>query len=249
MNRNLPSNSLSTLFHTSSDISQPTTNTAANGGAATDPHMDRISRQLFELVKHVLQKEALSNTATAAGHDRSSYAQLGISINTNAAADAKVKEVYKHALRVLSSRLTPSVVTDETHLADQVKKKLIREHKSSAKAIRFSNLYGKLSSQPVEQSFAAMGLQNISPAAAPNQRTEDDPRSSARMFGKHRDEDDGSDSSQPSKVSQTSGLTAYRQYLAAGDSAERSRKIILPLGIAMASTGVMLNLLRTQART
>lgn len=115
MNRNPPSDSLSALFHTSSDIPQVTTNTAANG-SATDPHMDRISRQLFELVKHVLQKEALSNTATA-GHDRSSYAQLGITISTNtdsglysgassstsnAAADAKVKEVYKHALRVLS---------------------------------------------------------------------------------------------------------------------------------------------------
>lgn len=81
-----------------------------------------------------------------------------------------------YTINCSNSRLTPSVVTDETHLADQVKKKrefrgcvaflfaecslfvltklieytegiVIREHKSSAKAIRFSNLYGKLSSQ------------------------------------------------------------------------------------------------------
>ncbi|CAG8503370.1 7710_t:CDS:10 [Gigaspora rosea] len=96
---------------------------------------------------------------------------------------------YAH-VRFSVSRITPSIASDEIHVSDLIKKKLIREHKSSSKALRFTNLFTKLRSQsivtrkwailyfllsvsehsnigeiagsPIERAFAHRGLQDLS---------------------------------------------------------------------------------------
>ncbi|KAG9070576.1 Gamma-tubulin complex component 3 [Linnemannia hyalina] len=60
--------------------------------------------------------------------------------------EAKIKAAREYCLRILGSRLAPSLVADDIHISDLIKKKLVREDPSSAKAIRFSHLYTKLSS-------------------------------------------------------------------------------------------------------
>ncbi|KAF8952057.1 Gamma-tubulin complex component 3 [Haplosporangium bisporale] len=59
--------------------------------------------------------------------------------------EAKVAAAQEYSLRILGSRIAPSLVSDEVHISDLIKKKLMRDDTSSAKAIRFSHLYTKLS--------------------------------------------------------------------------------------------------------
>ncbi|KAG0332525.1 Gamma-tubulin complex component 3 [Podila horticola] len=59
--------------------------------------------------------------------------------------EAKVAAAQEYCLRILGSRIAPSLVSDEVHISDLIKKKLMRDDTSSAKAIRFSHLYTKLS--------------------------------------------------------------------------------------------------------
>ncbi|KAG0033066.1 Gamma-tubulin complex component 3 [Podila clonocystis] len=63
--------------------------------------------------------------------------------------EAKVAAAQEYCLRILGSRIAPSLVSDEVHISDLIKKKLMRDDTSSAKAIRFSHLYTKLSACPV----------------------------------------------------------------------------------------------------
>ncbi|KAI1314677.1 Gamma-tubulin complex component 3 [Mortierella claussenii] len=62
-----------------------------------------------------------------------------------AAYEERVKAAQEYCLRILESRLEPSLASDDMHISDLIKKKLMREDASSAKAIRFSHLYTKLS--------------------------------------------------------------------------------------------------------
>ncbi|KAG0213595.1 Gamma-tubulin complex component 3 [Mortierella sp. GBA30] len=64
---------------------------------------------------------------------------------SSAAQETRIKAAQDYCLRILGSRLAPSLVSDDVHISDLIKKKLIREDPSSAKAIRFSHLYTKLS--------------------------------------------------------------------------------------------------------
>ncbi|CAG8720812.1 18621_t:CDS:10, partial [Dentiscutata erythropus] len=59
------------------------------------------------------------------------------------------QQTFDYCLRILGSRITPSIASDEIHVSDLIKKKLIREHKSSSKALRFTNLFTKLQSQTI----------------------------------------------------------------------------------------------------
>ncbi|KAF9133299.1 Gamma-tubulin complex component 3 [Mortierella sp. 14UC] len=67
------------------------------------------------------------------------------------AQEARIKAAREYSLRILGSRMAPSLVADDIHISDLIKKKrkVVREDPSSAKAIRFSHLYSKLSSCPV----------------------------------------------------------------------------------------------------
>ncbi|CAG8462995.1 6398_t:CDS:10 [Paraglomus occultum] len=49
----------------------------------------------------------------------------------------------------VDSRMTPSVISDEAHISDLITKKLMRENKSSTKALRFATLFNKLQAQTI----------------------------------------------------------------------------------------------------
>ncbi|KAF9104577.1 Gamma-tubulin complex component 3 [Mortierella sp. AM989] len=69
--------------------------------------------------------------------------------NADASHEARIKVAREYCLRILGSRMAPSLVADDVHISDLIKKKLMREDATSAKAIRFSHLYTKLSARPV----------------------------------------------------------------------------------------------------
>ncbi|KAJ3043517.1 Gamma-tubulin complex component 3 [Rhizophlyctis rosea] len=62
-------------------------------------------------------------------------------------AQAQVEQTYQYCMRILSSRMSSSIVQDDLHLADLIKKRLMRRDKTSTSAVQFSNLYNKLSAQ------------------------------------------------------------------------------------------------------
>ncbi|KAI8363595.1 Spc98 family-domain-containing protein [Mortierella sp. GBAus27b] len=64
---------------------------------------------------------------------------------TDSLQEEKLKAAKEYCLRILGSRLTPSLVADDMHISDLIKKKLMRTDATSAKAVRFSHLYTKLS--------------------------------------------------------------------------------------------------------
>ncbi|KAF2089249.1 hypothetical protein K490DRAFT_72063 [Saccharata proteae CBS 121410] len=73
-----------------------------------------------------------------------------------ATADERIDDAYGYALDVISSAGEPSVASDVNHAADLIKKKLVRESNSPERALRFSNLYSRLLTQPVLNSKWAM---------------------------------------------------------------------------------------------
>ncbi|CAG8598062.1 10600_t:CDS:10 [Rhizophagus irregularis] len=104
---------------------------------AADGEIGRISRTLARLVKTILRES--SNTANKASCKGTPTSEdIG---QVNCPRPLQIQFVSS------ISRMTPSVVSDELHVSDLIKKKLAREHKSSAKALRFANLFSKLQSQ------------------------------------------------------------------------------------------------------
>ncbi|KAG0314037.1 Gamma-tubulin complex component 3 [Dissophora globulifera] len=63
----------------------------------------------------------------------------------DASHEARIEAAQEYCLRILGSRLAPSLVSDDMHISDLIKKKLMREDPSANKAVRFSHLYTKLS--------------------------------------------------------------------------------------------------------
>ncbi|CAB4494656.1 unnamed protein product [Rhizophagus irregularis] len=108
---------------------------------AADGEIGRISRTLARLVKTILRES--SNTANKASCKGTPTSEVG----KNAELSSRQQQIFEYCMRILGSRMTPSVVSDELHVSDLIKKKLAREHKSSAKALRFANLFSKLQSQ------------------------------------------------------------------------------------------------------
>ncbi|KAF0380096.1 Gamma-tubulin complex component 3 [Gigaspora margarita] len=100
----------------------------------TDVEYERITRILNSLVKHFLREP----TSKTSGKDVK-------------ATDLTLRQqqTFDFCIRILGSRITPSIASDEIHVSDLIKKKLIREHKSSSKALRFTNLFTKLQSQSI----------------------------------------------------------------------------------------------------
>ncbi|KAF9584274.1 Gamma-tubulin complex component 3 [Lunasporangiospora selenospora] len=82
------------------------------------------------------------------GQTRESHQDQDQNDNSDA-QESRIAAAQEYCHRILGSRMAPSVVSDEMHISDVIKKKLMREDSSSAKAIRFSHLYAKLSACPV----------------------------------------------------------------------------------------------------
>ncbi|KAG0307065.1 Gamma-tubulin complex component 3 [Linnemannia gamsii] len=100
---------------------------------------DQVTQTVDVLVRMLLQDGPQNGDSMDLDHD-SAGQQL------SSPEEAKIKAAREYCLRILGSRLAPSLVADDIHISDLIKKKLIREDPSSAKAIRFSHLYTKLSS-------------------------------------------------------------------------------------------------------
>ncbi|KAI9881450.1 MAG: Microtubule-nucleating Tub4p (gamma-tubulin) complex component [Pleopsidium flavum] len=74
-------------------------------------------------------------------------------------ADERHDNAVDLARSILDSRDGPAVVSDVNHASDLIKKKLLRENASPDKAVRFSNLYSRLLTQPVlSQKWAILYL-------------------------------------------------------------------------------------------
>ncbi|KAI7826489.1 Spc98 family-domain-containing protein [Gamsiella multidivaricata] len=103
---------------------------------------DQVAQAIQALVRLQLQRDGHSNG------DRMDL-DMDPSQDQTAAADAAyeatIKAAQEYCLRILGSRMAPSLVSDDIHMSDLIKKKLMREDPTSAKAIRFSHLYTKLS--------------------------------------------------------------------------------------------------------
>ncbi|KAG0282394.1 Gamma-tubulin complex component 3 [Linnemannia gamsii] len=100
---------------------------------------DQVTQTVDVLVRMLLQDGPQNGDAMDL--DRDSARQ-----QVSGTEEAKIKAAREYCLRILGSRLAPSLAADDIHVSDLIKKKLVREDPSSAKAIRFSHLYTKLSS-------------------------------------------------------------------------------------------------------
>ncbi|CAG8543918.1 14495_t:CDS:10 [Acaulospora morrowiae] len=107
--------------------------------SSSDVEYERISRALTSLVRHFLT-ESLHDQSKTGGKSLLSSIESGTS---------RQKQTFDYCMRILGSRLTPSITSDELHVSDLIKKKLIRETKSSSKSLRFANLFAKLQSQSI----------------------------------------------------------------------------------------------------
>ncbi|KAK5827942.1 Spc98 family-domain-containing protein [Linnemannia elongata] len=100
---------------------------------------DQVTQAVDVLVRLLLQDGSRNADAMDLDLDCTGQAVSGVE-------ETKIKAAREYCLRILGSRLAPSLVADDLHISDLIKKKLVREDPSSAKAIRFSHLYTKLSS-------------------------------------------------------------------------------------------------------
>ncbi|KAG0193699.1 Gamma-tubulin complex component 3 [Apophysomyces sp. BC1034] len=59
------------------------------------------------------------------------------------------ERLFDQCARTLTSHAEASVLQDENHVANMIRRKLMRDPKNSAKSSRFGHLYNKLASQPI----------------------------------------------------------------------------------------------------
>ncbi|KAF5200937.1 Gamma-tubulin complex component [Thalictrum thalictroides] len=71
---------------------------------------------------------------------------LSTSTNSSSTQSIDSERALKYAMRILSSRLTPSISIDEASMAESIKRNLVNEGKSSD-ALTFADLYNKFSSK------------------------------------------------------------------------------------------------------
>ncbi|KAF9360428.1 Gamma-tubulin complex component 3 [Mortierella sp. AD094] len=106
---------------------------------------EQVTQAVEALVRRLLLKDGQTN-GDGMDLDRDQDADLD---TADADHEARIKVAQEYCLRILGSRMAPSLVADDVHISDLIKKKLMREDSTSAKAIRFSHLYTKLSARPV----------------------------------------------------------------------------------------------------
>ncbi|CAG8441389.1 8353_t:CDS:10 [Ambispora leptoticha] len=110
---------------------------------ANEQGFERIARTLQLLVKHFLRASSkpVSNDNKRKSLFDIEFADTGLS--------TRERQVHEYCIKILGSRMTPSKVNDEIHVSDLIKKKLIRENKSTIQALRFTTLFAKLQSQSI----------------------------------------------------------------------------------------------------
>ncbi|KAJ8322941.1 Microtubule-nucleating Tub4p (gamma-tubulin) complex component [Batrachochytrium dendrobatidis] len=70
-------------------------------------------------------------------------------ITKPAASDTHLCKMFEYCMRILGSRISASIVSDEGHISAQMQKHLTRNDHSSEKALRLSNLLAKLSEKSI----------------------------------------------------------------------------------------------------
>ncbi|KXS18383.1 hypothetical protein M427DRAFT_67808 [Gonapodya prolifera JEL478] len=101
---------------------------ASAASSTPDSPPDQIANLLFDLVSSLLRGSAWSALSSA-----------GDSISPE--SDPTLMRVYAYAMRILGSRLSPTVTQDVYHVSDTIKKKLMRDNMDSA--IEFANLFNR----------------------------------------------------------------------------------------------------------
>ncbi|KAJ8532757.1 hypothetical protein K7X08_015646 [Anisodus acutangulus] len=94
--------------------------------------MDDGDRRALDLVKELVHR--LLSTTT------------GPHRNPNIPSDQQYHQALRYAIRILSSRMTPSIAPDESAMVESIKRKLATQGKSSD-ALTFADVYTKFSSK------------------------------------------------------------------------------------------------------
>ncbi|RHZ90285.1 hypothetical protein Glove_1g17 [Diversispora epigaea] len=127
-----------------SNLNNNVKNNKLTGG---DIEYERIYRALNSLVKYFLHE--VSPFEQNKNINKGNFEVVGGKTNNTELLTARQQHTFDYCMRILCSRLIPSITSDELHVSDLIKKKLIREHKSSSKALRFANLFTKLQAQSI----------------------------------------------------------------------------------------------------
>lgn len=89
---------------------------------------------------------------------------------------SNTEKSLKYAVRILSSRISPSVTIDEAAIAESIKRRLVNEGKSSD-ALTFADLYTKFSSRSISNRPALLYLLKVISDDRRNDRSSDLPPS------------------------------------------------------------------------
>lgn len=84
---------------------------------------------------------------------------LVVRLSPDPSSNATEKSL-KYAIRILSSRISPSVTIDEAAIAESIKRRLVNEGKSS-EALTFADLYSKFSSRSISNRPALLYLLKV----------------------------------------------------------------------------------------
>ncbi|KAI9694552.1 MAG: Microtubule-nucleating Tub4p (gamma-tubulin) complex component [Bathelium mastoideum] len=105
-----------------------------------------------------------------------------------ASADERFDSLVESARDTIDRQEDPVITADVNHASDLIKKKLIRENNSPDKALRFSNLYSRLLSQPVlSQKWAILYLlYQLSDGGGPKRRETPEAKSSSPLSRLHK---------------------------------------------------------------
>eukprot|EP00898_Chlorokybus_atmophyticus_P006935 jgi/Chlat1/7242/Chrsp58S06891 len=94
-------------------------------------------------------------------------------------ADAVVDKAYRYAMRIIGSRIAPSVSGDENGVADAIKRRLAQQQNRTADALTFAELHRRLAQQPgLREKWALLHLLN----ALADDRTREPSGSAAATF-------------------------------------------------------------------
>ncbi|KAJ3342541.1 Gamma-tubulin complex component 3 [Gonapodya sp. JEL0774] len=95
---------------------------------------DQISSLVLTLVTSILRGSAWASLGGVGGS--------GADMRAGMESDPHVLRVYSYAMRILGSRLAPTVSQDVYHVSDMIKKQLMRENMETA--IEYANLFNRL---------------------------------------------------------------------------------------------------------
>ncbi|XP_016505980.2 gamma-tubulin complex component 3-like [Nicotiana tabacum] len=100
--------------------------------------MDDGDKRALDLVKELVHR--LLSTSPPPPNPNS------LNPNPNLPSDQQFHQALRYAIRILSSRMTPSIAADESAMAESIKRRLATQGKSSD-ALTFADVYSKFSSK------------------------------------------------------------------------------------------------------